>query len=343
MPNALQLCPNDHPPFGEVCAGHAEALARLGYRVRTVFFESRGFQPPTGFEFEYRPADRLDDLGCPELLVSHRYGAYRAGVPLARRQSIPLHVVVAHEFGMFARRSRRIRRRLRAPLTTRFAGVSAPIAEDLRDTGVRSPVVLPNPIDAARIRAGLKPGPAARAVLGVPDGAFVVGVVGRLHPKKDPLRAVHVFARYRAEDRAARLVFIGSGPLRDQVAREAGDGVVLAGFRSDARELFGAFDILLSCSTPSEAFGLALLEAMAAGTPVIAADQPGPRFVLGQCGRYFQADTELLAGLRDARARRAAPHRAEFAETAARRIKSEFSVDALVSRYRGLGIGGRDS
>ena len=342
MPNALQLCPNDHPPFGEVCAGHAEALARLGFRVRTVFFESRGFQPPAGFEFEYRPADRLGDLARPEVLVSHRYGAYRVGVPLARRQSISQHVVVAHEFGMFARLSRRIRRRLWATRTTRFAGVSAPVAEDLRDAGVRSPVVLPNPIDAARIRAGLKARGAARAALGVPDDAFVVGVIGRLHPKKDPMRALDVFARYRAEDHTAHLVFIGTGPLQDRVAREAGDGVVLAGFRSDARELLGAYDAILSCSTRSEAFGLALLEALAAGTPVIAADQPGPRFVLGQCGSYFQTDAELLARLRDARARRWPPRHADYVETATQRVTREFSEDALAFRYRALGVGGWD-
>lgn len=337
VPDALQICPNDHPPFGEVCAGHAEALGRLGYRVRTVFFESRGFEPPTDFEFDYKPADRLRDVGRPELLVSHRYGAYRTGVGLARRLSIPQHVVVAHEFGLFSRLSRRVRRRLFAARTTRFAGVSAPVADDLRRTGVRAPLVLPNPIDAARIRARLKPREAARSALGVPDDAFVVGVVGRLHPKKNPLRAVDVFARFRAEDPTAHLVFVGTGPLQDQVARKAGDGVVLAGFRPDIRELLGAFDVFLSCSTRSEAFGLAMLEALAAGTRVVAADQPGPRFVLGRCGSYFETDAELLGRLRDVRAQRSPPLQdADFADTAMRHIAREFSVDALVARYRTL-------
>lgn len=335
--DVLQLCPNDHPPFGEVCAGHAEALGRLGHRVRTIFFESRGFQPPAEFEFDYRPADRLVDVGRPELLISHRYGAYRAGIGLARRLSIPQHIVLAHEFGMFSRLSRRIRRRLFATRATRFAGVSAPVADDLRRSGVRAPLVLPNPIDAARIRAHLKSREAARSELGVPDNAFVVGVVGRLHPKKDPLRAVDVFARYRAEDHTAQLVFVGTGPLQDQIARKAGDGVVLAGYRPDVRELLGAFDVLLSCSTRSEAFGLALLEALAAGTPVIAADQPGPRFVLGQCGSYFKTDAELLARLRDMRtgSSLSAPGD-DFVATAMQHVARGFSVAALASRYETL-------
>lgn len=332
--DALQLCPNDHPPFGEVCAGHAEALGRLGYRVRTIFFASRGFEPPAGFEFDYAPAGRLVDVGRPELLISHRYGAYRAGIDLARRLSIPQHIVVAHEFGMFSRLSRRLRRGLFATRTTRFAGVSAPVADDLRRTGVRAPLVLPNTIDAARIRARLKTREAARSALNVPHDAFVIGVVGRLHPKKNPLRAIDVFASYRAEDHAAYLVFIGTGPLQDQVVRTAGDGVVLAGYRPDVRELLGALDVLLSCSTRSEAFGLALLEALASGTPVLAADQPGPRFVLGQCGSYFETDAELLARLRDLRAGgSASPRRDDFAATAMRHVAREFSVDALASRY----------
>ena len=116
MRDALQLCPNDHPPFRGVCAGHAKALEVLGFRVRTVFFEARGSaSPPADSGVVYgHPRDRRSVVAGlrPELLVSHRHRAYRAGVGLARRMSIPVHVVVAHELGMFARTTRRLRRRL---------------------------------------------------------------------------------------------------------------------------------------------------------------------------------------------------------------------------------------
>ena len=339
MAEALQLCPNDHPPFPEVCAGHARALALLGYRVRTVFFESRGVGRPLGFEFDYATPSRLiDHVGRPELLVSHRHRAYRTGVGLARRLSIPRHIVVAHEFGMFARYTRRLRRRLWASGRPCFAGVSPPVADDLSASGIPSPVVLPNPVDAAALRRGLLPRAAARRALGLPEGAFAIGVVGRLHPKKDPLRAVDVFARYRARDPAACLVFIGSGPMGGKIREKAGVGVTLAGFRPDARALLGAFDAVLSCATEREAFGLVLLEAMAAGVPVIAADQPGPRYVLDRCGAYFETDDELLDALRATRAAQVpeagGAAQAFYRECAARRVEDEFSIDALAHRYR---------
>jgi len=335
--DALQLCPNDHPPFAEICAGHAAALGQLGYRVRTVFFASRAASPPgAGFDFDYAPASRLSGTGRVDLLVSHRYRAYRAGIDLARGSSSPRHVVVAHEFGMFRRLSRRLRRRLRTPRGTQFAGVSDPVAEDLRASGIPSPVVLPNPVDAGAIREGLRSRSAARKSLGIPETVFAVGVVGRLHPKKDPLRALRVFERFAREDPDARLAFVGNGPLEKELVHAAGPNVVLAGFRAEVRALLAAFDIVLSCSTEREAFGLALLEALAAGVPVVAADRPGPRYVLGPCGTYFDTDDELLRALRDLRAETAARGADLAGEDPAAAVVARFSVDALAARYQAI-------
>lgn len=338
MLEALQLCPNDHPPFVDVCAGHAQAIARLGYRVSTVFFESRGFahRPNPGFEFAFLPAEKLPDVvdRSPQLLVSHRYRAYRAGVDLVRRRAIPRHIAIAHEFGLFGPFSRRLRRRLAGDAGVRFAGVSEPVADDLRSTGIVSPGILPNPIDDAALRRQLLPRSTARAELGIPASAFAIAVIGRLHPKKDPARALRAFDRYRREDVAARLVFLGDGKLREGLQRDAGDGVIFAGFRADARALLGAFDMLLACSTEREAFGLALLEAMAAAVPVVCADRPGPRYVLGGCGAYFTTEAELVAALRTMRNGSAAVP--GYDVRAQRRIARCFSIEALAGRYREL-------
>ena len=336
MPDALQLCPNDHPPFFEVCAGHARALESLGYRVRTVFFEARGSVSPTadsGVVYG-NPRDRrgLDAGPRPELLVSHRHRAYRAGVRLARRMAIPNHVVVAHELGMFAHTTRRLRRRLAGPDHARFAGVSEVVAEDLAASGIESPLVLPNPIDPDALRAAMKRRAEARAILGIPARAFAIGVVGRLHPKKDPLRALRAFEDYRRDDASACLVFVGDGVLRKRIEERAGDGVVVAGFRPDVRTLLAAFDVVLSCATDREAAGVALLEAMAAGVPVLLADHPGPRSVVGDCGVYFDADDELVAAL----GRLATNPVPEMVGGARQRLATRFSVEALADRYRGV-------
>ena len=337
MPDALQLCPNDHPPFFDVCAGHARALESLGYRVRTVFFEARGSAAPAPVDAGVvyampRDLSRLLAGMQPELLVSHRHRAYRAGVRLARRMAIPNHIVVAHETGMFIRFTRRLRRWLAGPAHARFAGVSEVVAKDLAQSGIESPLVLPNPIDLDALRAAMKSRPEARAALGVPAKAFVIGVVGRLHPKKDPLRALRAFENYRRGEASACLVFVGDGVLRKRIEERAGDGVVVAGFRPDVRTLLAAFDLVLSCATDREAAGVALLEAMAAGVPVLLADHPGPRSVVGDCGVYFDADDELVAAL----GRLASNPVPETVERARQRLATRFSVEALADRYRGV-------
>ena len=336
MREAIQLCPNDHPPFLEVCKGHARALELCGYTVRTAFFESRGFIRSSGFSgrFDVVPIDRVLAFfrsDRPALLVSHRYRGYRAGIPLAHRLSIPVHVAVAHEFGFFDRFSRRWRRRIAGDGGCRFAGVSNAVADDFRAAGVAAPVVLPNPVDADELRRALRSRTDARAELGLSGGDFVIGVVGRLHPKKDPVRALHAFERYLPGNPGARLVFLGDGVLRGELERRAGAGVLLAGFRADARHLLRAFDVVLSCSTAREAFGLALLEAMVADVPVICADRPGPRFVLGDWATYFDSDTELLGALE-----RLAEDRLSVDGSKRRQQIDQFSTDALAGRYRAM-------
>ena len=338
---AIQLCPNDHPPFQDVCMGHAQALALCGFRVRTVFFASagraeshaRGQPLGRGESTEVVAAEDVPDvLGAerPHLLVTHRYRGYRAGIRLARRLGVAEHVAVAHEFGFFARARRRWRRRLLGDGACRFGGVSDAVAEDLARFGVAAPLVLPNPLAADRLRANLRSRTDAQAELGLSAEDYVIGVVGRLHPKKDPARALRAFGRFRQAHPRARLVFVGDGELRQDLERAAGAGVTFAGFRADGRELLTAFDVLLACPTEREAFGLALLEALAADVPVICADRPGPRFVLGDCATYFDTDDELLRALQSAAAGRLDDDRLSYRP----RIEQLFSVEALAGRYR---------
>ncbi|MCE2459543.1 MAG: hypothetical protein J4F38_02020 [Pseudomonadales bacterium] len=91
MPDALQLCPHDQEPFLDVCAGHAKALESLGFRVRTVFFERRRQQRSSAhFDFIHTPPRELARVvgrHAPELLVSHRHGAYRGGWGFLRTSS----------------------------------------------------------------------------------------------------------------------------------------------------------------------------------------------------------------------------------------------------------------
>jgi glycosyltransferase involved in cell wall biosynthesis len=114
-----------------------------------------------------------------------------------------------------------------------------------------------------------------RAEWGAVNDTLVVGTVGRLMPQK----ALHVllegFARYRAlASRPCRLVVVGCGPLETELKARSfefglADAVVWAGFREDIPAVMSSFDVF-ALSSQYEGFGIVLLEAMAAGKPVVA-------------------------------------------------------------------------
>jgi glycosyltransferase involved in cell wall biosynthesis len=125
------------------------------------------------------------------------------------------------------------------------------------------------------------PQPADRAALaaelGLAVDAPLVVAVGRLTEQKN--HALTVRALAQVPD--AALLIVGEGPLRDPIAaaaRDAGvaDRVVLAGVRPDAREVVGAADAFVLSST-WEGLPLAVLEALAAGTPLVATAVRGVR------------------------------------------------------------------
>jgi glycosyltransferase involved in cell wall biosynthesis len=123
--------------------------------------------------------------------------------------------------------------------------------------------VLPAP---ARTRA------AAREILGVPTDGRLVGWVGRLSPEKGPDLFLDALAQLALPE--VRAVVIGDGPqlgalsARCAALGRGGPEVLVAGARSDAASLLTAFDVLV-LSSRTEGLPLVLLEAMAAGVPVV--------------------------------------------------------------------------
>src|SRR5262249_7317091 len=167
-----------------------------------------------------------------------------------------------------------------AALATSFANkcdhVVAPsqsVADILRERGVSVPVsAIPTGIDPGRFAEG--DGRAARARHGVPEGAFVVGHVGRLAPEKNlPFLARAVAGFLRTCERAHFLV-VGSGPSEEEVGRtfaDAGlaDRLHLTG-TLEGQELADAYHALdvFAFASQSETQGMVLAEAMTAGVPV---------------------------------------------------------------------------
>jgi glycosyltransferase involved in cell wall biosynthesis len=115
---------------------------------------------------------------------------------------------------------------------------------------------------------------ALRAELGAGEGDFVIGGVGRIVPGKGFDVLIRAFEQTTLP--GSKLVIVGDGRELRKLERLAGPGVRFTGFRPDAKSCFQAFDLFVSPSR-REPFGRVIIEALDAGTPVVATDVQGPR------------------------------------------------------------------
>lgn len=155
--------------------------------------------------------------------------------------------------------------------------------------------------------------------------------VGRLSREKSPHLAVATAVALHERGHRVHLDVYGAGPHRAELEEIAGDApVAFCGHVAGRRRLstaIGRADIALSVC-PGETFGLAVLESLASGTPVVTADVGGAReLVDATCGAWGPAEPEALA---DAVLRLAARPR-EQARVAARRRAEQFGWDRTVA------------
>ncbi|MFF9860792.1 glycosyltransferase [Streptomyces tendae] len=243
----------------------------------------------------------------PAVMVSHETtdGVLRTwGLPegAARRTADALNVRTAHAYA-------------RVVCTTEFA------EREFVRIGARNVVRAPLGVDLTGRNPGLRDR-GTRARYAGEDEMLLV-MCSRLSVEKRPGTALDALAALRRRRGRAVLVVAGDGPLRprlEQRARDRGLPVTFLGHVADPR-LLGALqasaDVCLAPG-PAETFGLAALEAMACGTPVVASASSALPEVIGAAGAVAadQADAfadavELLLARRETDRRAAARARAE--------------------------------
>jgi glycosyltransferase-like protein len=312
----------------------AEALAAAGQRV-TVWTLGRGGD--TGFFRPVDPAVRLRIVPFPDAavesvgervlrsiaLLGAAFGAESYDIVHAQdcisANAAGRCLRTVHHIDHFttAELARCHERAIREPFA--HVCVSAAVAAELRDGWGIEAEVIPNGVDAARFAAAAgRSASAARRRWRDRLGRYVLAV-GGIEPRKGSIELLDAFALLRSGCPDIRLVVAGGETLFDYRpyraawdARAAGLGlepVVLGPVGHDELpSLVAAADVFAFPST-REGFGLAAMEALAAGVPVIASDLPVTREVFGGAAAFAAGPEAFAAGLRDALAAGPDPRR----------------------------------
>jgi sugar transferase (PEP-CTERM/EpsH1 system associated) len=277
----------------------------------------------------------------PDIVHTHAWGTLLEGLIAARLARIP--VLVHGEHGTLDLRSRNVRVQRWAWLhADRILSVSSRLAERMsREVGV--------PLDQIRvIRNGVNlsrfhsvPNTSTRATFGLPAGNdVVVGAVGRLVDVKNHASLLEAIALLRERGRRVALVIAGDGPLRPtlegQIARLGLVGCVrLLGHRADVEAVLGALDIFVQSSS-SEGMSNTILEAMAAGLPVVATRVGGADEMVADGATGVLVASRNSLALADALEPLVSdpPLRCAMGRAARNRAEREFALEQMIERYQ---------
>ena len=165
--------------------------------------------------------------------------------------------------------------------------VSAALRDDLAEMGVapRSKIrVVPLGLDLARFNGPQARG-GLRAACAAGEGDVLIGVVGRLVPIKDIDCFLEAAARVGTSAPHARFAIVGDGERRAALEQKAaalglGPRTTFVGWRKDLESVYADLDVVVN-SSRNEGTPVALIEAMAAGRPVVATAVGGTADLLG--------------------------------------------------------------
>jgi len=278
--------------------------------------------------------------------VVHAHTSHAHGIAvLAKALGMPSRVVVSRRVDFMPKGH--LLNRWKYMRADRILCVSEKVQATLERYGLHPPQTQ-TVHSAVDLERALMP-PASRASLGVPEDAPLLVSAGALVGHKDHANLLEAAAIVRESFPALRVCIAGEGELRKALeakrkALNLADCVTFLGYRPDAPGIIRAADVYVSSSW-SEGLGTSILEALASGVPVVAAEAGGAKEMVipGETGylvpvRDAQALADaIIAALRD-------PDTASrMAAAGSRRTREKFSVERMVEQtlavYEALCVG----
>ncbi|HJT30130.1 MAG TPA: glycosyltransferase family 4 protein [Pyrinomonadaceae bacterium] len=279
-----------------------------------------------------------------EIVHAHMARDYSLASYAARRNSKTKFIATRHVLFQLNRLHRHTLAR-----ATRVIAVSNAVAHELRASDVvneKQIAVIPNGIDVerfSRARASFDRVQFLRS-MGFPVDCLLVGSIGELRTLKrhdDFIRAAAIVAARFPE---TRFVLAGIGEVQKQLealVNELGlsERFYFLGWLDDAEKLLCAMDVFVSASE-TESFGLAIVEAMAAGTAVVATATEGAREVIDNgntgvlvpIGNVEHMARSVIDLLSDPEKRRAIA--TQSVKSAAKNFSLTRMVDEVLTAYR---------
>lgn len=334
--------------FRHTIVAISEVDPAFAARITRPDIEVIALHKPPGQPFRLYPqVFRLLKQLKPDVLHSCNLAAMEFA-PMAALAGVPLRVHAEHgwDVGELGGQNPRYRflRRLYKPFVHEFIAVAEPQKRYLlNQIGVPAAHLhfIPNGVDTERFRP-------RRDDDVVPAGFpfrrgehWVIGMVGRLAPVKNPLLLIEAFVQLLASRAAGaermRLAIVGEGPLHEQILQRIettgmGEHVWLAGMRTDIPELLRAMDCFVLPSL-SEATSCTLQEAMATALTIIATDVGGNAALLENGGHGALVPSEDAPALAAELLKQFGLHAARDHLAARDSIIQRYGLHAMLARY----------
>ncbi|MCL5105167.1 MAG: glycosyltransferase [Armatimonadetes bacterium] len=355
----LQVCPTSGPGGAEsIVISLSGALAAYGIEVVAA---SSGTEPylyeklseigvPTVRLKSAGPRSLAGEIGevvkCyrPDIVHSHMWDANLPAALAGFTLRLPVVLTVHSTVYELESLKRRIAYALLSRWVPSLIAVSDSVASELIRSGAVADKVrrIHNGTDVSRFaRRG---GDSLRLELGIPSDAPVAGMIANLRPAKDHALLIEAAAQVIRRIPDAHFIITGDGcgtdcaTLTEHCSRlGVGERVHLAGFRDDIPAALGALDVFV-LATKIEGLPVSVIEAMAAGLPVVASHvggvhelveegvtgylvPAGNRDALADCVTELLSDSDL---------------RARFGEAGCRRAGALFSLEAMAAAHREL-------